>query len=164
MNNAAIAAQWFLDNGVELVSVLDIDFHHGNGTQDIFYEREDVLYLSIHGDPINAFPYFSGYLEEIGKGAGLGKTYNSPMPPGKKLEHSLEKINQFGTGVLVVSLGVDTFEKDPISFFKLKSDDFLRIGTLISNLGIPTLFVMEGGYDIEELGINVVNVLQAFDS
>ena len=171
LNNAAIAAQWFLDNGVELVSVLDIDFHHGNGTQDIFYEREDVLYLSIHGDPINAFPYFSGYLEEIGKGAGLGKTYNSPMPPGtqfkswcKKLEHSLEKINQFGTGVLVVSLGVDTFEKDPISFFKLKSDDFLRIGTLISNLGIPTLFVMEGGYDIEELGINVVNVLQAFDS
>ena len=93
------------------------------------------------------------------------------MPPGtrfkswcNKLEHSLEKISQFGTGVLVVSLGVDTFEKDPISFFKLKSDDFLIIGKLISNLGIPTLFVMEGGYDIEELGINLVNVLQAFES
>ena len=171
MNNAAIAAQWFIDNGVKLVSILDIDFHHGNGTQDIFYEREDVLYLSIHGDPREAFPYFSGYFEETGKAEGLGKTYNYPMPPGtrfkswcNKLEHSLEKISQFGTGVLVVSLGVDTFEKDPISFFKLKSDDFLRIGKLISNLGIPTLFVMEGGYDIEELGINVVNVLQSFDS
>ena len=171
LNNAAIAAQWFIDNGVKLVSILDIDFHHGNGTQDIFYEREDVLYLSIHGDPRDAFPYFSGYFEETGKAEGLGKTYNYPMPPGtrfkswcNKLEHSLEKISQFGTGVLVVSLGVDTFEKDPISFFKLKSDDFLRIGKLISNLGIPTLFVMEGGYDIEELGINVVNVLQSFDS
>ena len=81
----------------------------------------------------------------------------------KKLEHSLEKIDQFGASVLVVSLGVDTFEEDPISFFRLKSDDFLKVGELISSVGMPTLFVMEGGYDIEELGINVVNVLQAFE-
>ena len=171
LNNAAIAAQWFRDNDFDLVSILDIDFHHGNGTQDIFYEREDVFYLSIHGDPSKAFPYFSGYTEEVGKDSGFGKTYNSPMPPGtkfkswrKKLDICLEKINQFGTKALIVSLGVDTFEKDPISFFKLKSDDYIEIGKLISNLRIPTLFVMEGGYDIEELGINVVNVLQAFES
>ena len=170
LNNAAIATQWFRDNGVERVSILDIDFHHGNGTQDIFYKREDVFYLSLHGDPRDAFPHFTGYPEETGQDAGTGTTYNCPLPPGTqfktwcdKLKESLTKIDQFGAEVLVVSLGVDTFEKDPISFFKLKSDDFLSIGKLIADLNIPTLFVMEGGYDIKELGINVVNVLQAFE-
>ena len=170
LNNAAIAAQWFRDNGIDRVTILDVDFHHGNGTQDIFYEREDVLYLSLHGDPCDAFPHFSGYTEETGQGAGEGATFNWPLSPGTqfktwcdKLKQSLAKIDQFGAEVVVVSLGVDTFEKDPISFFKLKSDDFLSIGKLISDLQRPTLFVMEGGYDINELGINVVNVLQAFD-
>ena len=170
LNNAAIAAQWFRDNGIDRVTILDVDFHHGNGTQDIFYEREDVLYLSLHGDPCDAFPHFSGYPEETGQGAGEGATFNWPLSPGTqfktwcdKLKQSLAKIDQFGAEVVVVSLGVDTFEKDPISFFKLKSDDFLSIGKLISDLQRPTLFVMEGGYDINELGINVVNVLQAFD-
>ncbi|HIA57790.1 MAG TPA: histone deacetylase family protein [Deltaproteobacteria bacterium] len=170
LNNAAIAAQWFRDNGIDRVAILDIDFHHGNGTQDIFYQREDVLYLSLHGDPRDAFPHFSGYLEETGQDAGTGATFNWPMPPGTqfktwcdKLKESLTKINQFGAKVLVLSLGVDTFEKDPISFFKLKSDDFLSIGKLIAELQCPTLFVMEGGYDIKELGINTVNVLQAFE-
>jgi len=170
LNNAAIAAQWFLDNGINRVSILDIDFHHGNGTQDIFYEREDVLYLSLHGNPCDAFPHFSGYQEETGRGAGAGATFNWPLSPGtqfktwcNRLKQGLAKIDQFGAEVVVVSLGVDTFEKDPISFFKLKSDDFLSIGKLISDLQRPTLFVMEGGYDINELGINVVNVLQAFD-
>jgi acetoin utilization deacetylase AcuC-like enzyme len=170
LNNASIAAQWFRDNGIELVAILDVDFHHGNGTQDIFYKREDVLYLSLHGDPRDAFPHFTGYAEEIGQDAGTGTTFNCPLPPGTqfktwcdKLKESLTKIDQFGAEVLVVSLGVDTFEKDPISFFKLKSDDFLSIGKLIADLNIPTLFVMEGGYDIKELGLNVVNVLQAFE-
>jgi acetoin utilization deacetylase AcuC-like enzyme len=170
LNNAAIAAQWFRDNGIDRVSILDVDFHHGNGTQDIFYEREDVLYLSLHGDPRDAFPHFSGYPEETGQNAGEGATFNWPMPPGTQfkkwcdcLKESLAKIDQFGAGVIVVSLGVDTFEKDPISFFKLKSEDFLSIGKLIAELQRPTLFVMEGGYDINELGINVVNVLQAFE-
>ena len=170
LNNAAIAAQWFRDNGIERVAILDIDFHHGNGTQDIFYKREDVLYLSLHGDPRDAFPYFTGYAEETGQDEGTGTTYNCPMPPGTqfktwcdKLKESLTKIDQFGAEVLVVSLGVDAFEKDPLSFFKLKSDDFLAIGKLIADLNVPTLFVMEGGYDIKELGINVVNVLQAFE-
>ena len=170
LNNAAIAAQWFRDNGIKRVAILDVDFHHGNGTQDIFYKREDVLYLSLHGDPRDAFPHFTGYAEETGLDAGKGTTFNCPMPPGTqfkiwgdKLKESLTKIDQFGAEVLVVSLGVDTFEKDPISFFKLKSDDFLSIGKLIADLNVPTLFVMEGGYDIKELGINVVNVLQAFE-
>ena len=170
LNNAAIAAQWFRDNGIERVAILDVDFHHGNGTQDIFYQREDVLYLSLHGDPRDAFPHFSGYSDETGQDAGVGTTFNCPLPPGtnfktwcNKLKDSLTKIDQFGADVLVVSLGVDTFEKDPISFFKLKSEDFLSIGQLLADLNLPTLFVMEGGYDIKELGINVVNVLQGFE-
>lgn len=170
LNNAAIAAQWFRDNGIERVAILDVDFHHGNGTQDIFYDRQDVLYLSLHGDPRDAFPHFSGYSDETGQDAGVGATFNCPLPPGTqfktwcdKLKECMAKIDQFDTEMLVVSLGVDTFEKDPISFFKLKSDDFLSIGKLIADLKRPTLFVMEGGYDIKELGINVVNVLQGFE-
>ena len=170
LNNAAIAAQWFRDNGIERVAILDVDFHHGNGTQDIFYDRHDVLYLSLHGDPRDAFPHFSGYSDETGQDAGVGATFNCPLPPGTqfktwcdKLKECMAKIDQFDTEMLVVSLGVDTFEKDPISFFKLKSDDFLSIGKMIADLKCPTLFVMEGGYDIKELGINVVNVLQGFE-
>ncbi len=170
LNNAAIAAQWFRDHGARRVAVLDIDFHHGNGTQDIFCEREDVLYLSLYGDPREAFPHFSGYLEETGQGAGEGTTFNRPMLPGTRFEawcntlkEALEKLDQFGAETIVVSLGVGTFEQDPISFFKLKSDDFLTTGKLIAELQRPTLCVMEGGYDIEELGINTVNVLQGFE-
>ena len=170
LNNAAIAAQWFRDNGIDRVAILDIDFHHGNGTQDIFYQRDDVLYLSLHGDPRDAFPHFSGYQEETGQNTGEGTTYNWPLPPGTQfnkwcdcLKESLAKIDQFEAEVIIVSLGVDTFEKDPISFFKLKSEDFLTIGKLISDLKLTTLFVMEGGYDIKELGVNAVNVLQGFE-
>ncbi len=170
LNNAAITGQWFRDKGIQKVSILDIDFHHGNGTQDIFYESEDVLYISLHGDPNDAFPHFSGYKEETGHGAGEGTTLNWPMPPGTRfnewcdsLKVSLDKIERFDTEIIIVSLGVDTFEKDPISFFKLESGDFLHIGKLIAELKIPTLFVMEGGYDIKELGVNVVNVLQGFE-
>ena len=143
LNNAAIAAQWFRDHGARRVAVLDIDFHHGNGTQDIFYEHEDVLYLSLYGDPREAFPHFSGYLEETGQGAGEGTTFNRPMLPGTRFEawcntlkEALEKLDQFGAETIVVSLGVGTFEQDPISFFKLKSDDFLTIGKLIAERAI----------------------------
>ena len=170
LNNAAISAQWFRDNGIERVCILDIDFHHGNGTQDIFYERGDVLYISLHGDPRDAFPHFSGYKEETGHNAGEGSTFNWPMSPGTQyckwsdyLKESLEIIEKFDSEIVVVSLGVDTFENDPISFFKLKSEDFLSIGKLIAESEIPTHFVMEGGYNIKELGINVVNVLQGFE-
>ena len=169
LNNAVIAAQYLRDHGNERVAILDVDFHHGNGTQDIFYARSDVLYCSIHGDPLDAFPYFAGYADEIGSGEGTGYNLNLPLPRGTDfrvwraaLETALARIVKFAPGALVVSLGVDTFENDPISFFKLKTDDFARYGRLISALGLPTLFVLEGGYAVAEIGVNAVNVLQEF--
>lgn len=170
LNNAAIAAQYFVDQGADRVAVLDVDFHHGNGTQDIFYERSDVMYLSLHGDPRDAFPHFLGYADETGLGEGEGYNFNYPMKPGtaydqwgSSLRDALNNVKEFGADILVVSLGVDTFETDPISFFKLKSDDFLSYGRAIAELRLPTLFVMEGGYDIDEIGLNTVNVLQGFE-
>lgn len=169
-NNAAIAAQHARDNGVKRVAILDVDFHHGNGTQNIFYRREDVLFVSLHGDPDFAFPHYLGFAEERGESAGEGCNFNHPMAPGTNFEiwssalrSSFDHINRFDPGLLIVSLGVDTFEKDPISFFKLKSDDFTALGEDIASLGLPTAFLMEGGYAVEEVGINTVNTLQGFD-
>lgn len=169
LNNAAIAAQSFLDHGAKRVAIVDVDFHHGNGTQDIFYKRRDVLFASLHGDPLNAFPHFLGYSDETGEGEGAGFNFNYPMKPGtgfqewrNALSAALGKVKDFSPDAQVISLGVDTFENDPISFFKLKSDDFTTFGNDIAALQIPTLFVMEGGYDIDEIGINTVNVLQGF--
>ena len=169
LNNAAIAAQYLRDHGSARVAILDVDFHHGNGTQDIFYERSDVLYCSLHGNPLEAFPYFAGYADEVGSGEGTGYNLNLPLPRGTDfgvwrtaLDTELARILQFSPGALVVSLGVDTFENDPISFFKLKADDFTRYGRLIGALGLPTLFVLEGGYAVAEIGVNAVNVLQGF--
>lgn len=171
INNAAVAAQYLLDNNADRVAVLDVDFHHGNGTQDIFYERGDVLFLSLHGDPMHAFPHFLGHAEERGQNSGEGYTVNYPMPPGTNFEtwrvalsQALSKIADFSPRALIISLGVDTFETDPISFFKLQSDDFLTYGADIAALRLPTLFVMEGGYDIAEIGVNAVNVLQGFEN
>lgn len=169
LNNAAIAAQYFLDSGFQKVSILDVDFHHGNGTQQIFYQRDDVQTLSIHGDPDFAFPYFLGYANETGEGVGEGYCVNYPLAAGsdyhvwsQALESSFSQIKAFDAQVLVISLGVDTFEDDPISAFKLKSEDFFDYGKRIATLGIPTLFVMEGGYAVEQIGINTVNVLAGF--
>ena len=169
INNAAVAAQMFLDGGAGRVAILDVDFHHGNGTQDIFYERDDVLFCSLHGEPEDAFPYFLGYADETGGGKGEGFNANFPMPDGsgfdvwsEALDAANRRITDFAPEALVVSLGVDTFKEDPISFFKLDSDDFTTYGRTIAKLNLPTLFVMEGGYAIEEIGINTVNVLQGF--
>ncbi len=175
LNNAAIAAQFARDSGIERVAVLDVDFHHGNGTQNIFYRRDDVFFASLHGDPMEAFPHFLGHADEFGEDAGEGFNVNFPLPPGTEylrwreaLEEALERIAKFRPGLLVVSLGVDTFEEDPISFFKLKSDDFsdygARIGAAMKAAAIPTLFVMEGGYAVSQIGINVVNALTGFES
>jgi acetoin utilization deacetylase AcuC-like enzyme len=170
LNNAAIAAEYLRDQGAARVAVLDVDFHHGNGTQDIFYERADVLYVSLHGDPADAFPYFSGYADETGSGAGAGFNLNLPLPPGtpfapwrEALLTALRRIRTFGTNALVVSLGVDTFAEDPISFFKLQSGDFSTYGGLIGACGLPTLFVFEGGYAVAQVGVNTVNVLTGFE-
>ena len=171
LNNAAIAAQYLRDHGAARVAVLDVDFHHGNGTQDIFYERPDVLYVSLHGDPADAFPYFSGYADETGSGAGAGFNLNLPLPPGtgftvweEALRAALERIAVFRADALVVSLGVDTFAEDPISFFRLQSADFLSCGRMIGGCALPTLFVLEGGYAVGAIGINVVNVLAGFEA
>ena len=170
LNNAAIAAQAFLDQGRSKVAILDVDYHHGNGTQDIFYRRGDVLFASIHGDPAEEFPFFLGYADEHGEGAGEGCNHNYPLPMGSSwevwnqaLEQACRRIAEYGAEVLVVSLGVDTYMEDPISQFKLDSPDYLAMGRRIAALGLPTLFVMEGGYAVEAIGVNAVNVLEGFE-
>ncbi len=170
INNAAVAAQAFIDQGASRVALLDVDFHHGNGSQAIFYSRSDVMFLSLHGDPKDAFPHFLGYADESGQGDGDGFNLNYPMGPGTNfktwgdaLANACRKIKNYAPDAVVISLGVDTFEHDPISFFKLASDDFKRYGGTIASLGLPTLFVMEGGYAVEEIGINAVNVLEGFE-
>ena len=169
LNNAAVAAQMFLDDGARRVAVLDVDFHHGNGTQDIFYARQDVFFASIHGQPQDAFPYFTGFADETGLGDGVGANANFPLRPGcdfaawsDALVRALKRIHTFGAEALVVSLGVDTFKDDPISFFCLESADFLKVGRQIAELGLPTVFLMEGGYAVEAIGLNTVNVLEGF--
>ena len=170
LNNAAIAAQQLLNEGSSRVAILDVDFHHGNGTQDIFYTRDDVLFVSLHGEPRDAFPHFLGYADELGIAAGEGFNINYPLPEGcsyarwsEALSDALKRIAIYAPDVLVVSLGVDTFERDPISFFKLTSDNFTHYGALIAKLGLPTVFIMEGGYAVAEIGVNTVNVLQGFE-
>lgn len=170
LNNAAIAAQALRDGGAARVAVLDVDYHHGNGTQAIFYDRADVLFLSLHSDPKAEFPYFLGHADETGTGPGAGANVNYPMPHGtdyavwsQALDEACRRIGEAKVDALVVSLGVDTFDGDPISRFRLQSPDFIACGARLAKLGLPTLFVMEGGYAVEEIGINAVNVLTGFE-
>ena len=169
LNNAALAAQHLRDGGVERVAVLDIDYHHGNGTQAIFYDRPDVFFASVHGDPRTEYPFFLGYADETGTGLGQGANLNLPLPRGTNfaawsaaLETALDAIQKFGAQALVLSLGVDTFEGDPISGFTLQSEDYLRVGERLAAAGLPTVFVFEGGYAVDDVGINAVNVLEGF--
>ncbi|MEL6870782.1 MAG: histone deacetylase family protein [Pseudomonadota bacterium] len=169
LNNAAVAAQRLRDLGAAKVAVLDIDYHHGNGTQDIFYARDDVLTCSIHADPANRFPWFIGYAAERGVGAGEGSNLNLPLPLGSAfdawrdaLHVAIAAIRKAGCDALVVALGVDTFEHDPISDFKLKTEHYPLVGTDIAALQLPTALIMEGGYLTEQLGENVAGVLQGF--
>jgi acetoin utilization deacetylase AcuC-like enzyme len=170
LNNAAIAAQAFRDVGAKRVAILDVDYHHGNGTQAIFYERADVLTISIHADPNQEFPYFLGHAAERGAGAGEGYHVNLPLPWGTEwpeyeiaMDAAVKRILEHGAEVLVISLGLDTFEADPISRFKLQHEDYLRMGQKIASCDLPTLFVLEGGYAVDALGVNAVNVLQGFE-
>ncbi len=169
INNAAVAVQAFLDQGAARVALLDVDFHHGNGSQAIFYGRSDVMFLSLHGDPRHAFPHFLGYADETGEGEGEGFNHNYPLGPGtpyptwgEALKDACNRITTYAPDAIVVSLGVDTYEKDPISFFKLKSEDFRDYGRTLAALKLPTLFIMEGGYAVEEIGVNTVNVLTGY--
>ena len=169
LNTAAIAAQYLRDHGAARVAVLDVDYHHGNGTQSIFYDRGDVFFASLHGDPQQEYPFFLGHADERGAGEGLGANRNFPLPWGTTgaqylaaLDAAIADIAAFGPDSVVVSLGVDTFAEDPISHFKLFGPDFTAIGQRIAGLGRPTLFVMEGGYAVADIGVNVAAVLTGF--
>lgn len=171
LNNIAIAAQFALDNGANKVAILDIDYHHGNGTQDIFYNRSDVFTVSIHGDPASNFPYFLGAADETGEDAGEGNNLNIPLPDGTQfdawhqaLESACARIKAYNADYLFVALGVDTFEGDPISKFKLKTNDYLQIGKTIESIGLPTVFILEGGYSVGPIGDNIYNVLSGFEN
>lgn len=171
LNNAAIAAQRLLEREAERVTVMDIDYHHGNGTQEIFYQRGDVQVINIHCDPRHAFPYFLGNADERGEGAGEGANLNLPLLPGadfnawsQALETACVAVSDDSPDALVVSLGVDTWRGDPISSFKLETDDYPRIGERLADLDLPTLVVMEGGYAVEEIGVNVVGFLDGLSS
>jgi len=158
-NSGAIAAQYLCKYG--RVAMLDIDFHHGNGQQDIFYERPDVFTVSIHGNPNFAYPYFSGFDDERGTGAGRGYNVNIPLPENVDgpryrlaLDHALKKVARFQPRFLVVALGLDTAREDPTGTWTLDADDFEANGKMIGLLRLPTLVVQEGGYDVRVLGMN----------
>ncbi|MEX0900725.1 MAG: histone deacetylase family protein [Gammaproteobacteria bacterium] len=170
-NSAAIAAQAFRDGGAARVAVLDVDYHHGNGTQEIFYERADVLTVSIHADTRVTFPYFLGHADETGDGDGDGYHLNLPLPHGtawntyeSALDAALLRVADHAPDAVVVSLGLDTFDGDPISHFRLQERDFAALGAMLATLDTPTLLVFEGGYAIEALGANTVAVLRGFDN
>ncbi|AJQ94017.1 histone deacetylase family protein [Gynuella sunshinyii] len=171
LNNAAIAAQSLRDSGCQRVAIIDVDYHHGNGTQTIFYDRPDVLFVSLHGDPRTEYPFYLGHADETGRGAGQGYNLNLPMTAGTDtatwfaaLDTACRQIIRFQADALVISLGLDTFAEDPISRFTLQSDDFFHIGTRLATLRLPTVFIMEGGYATTALGHNTVNVLEGFDN
>ena len=158
-NTAAIAADHLSRWG--RVTVLDIDYHHGNGTQDIFYDRRDVFTVSLHGHPQFAYPYFSGFPDETGRGEGVGYNLNYPLPEDLTpqryklaLERALKRIVRFKPVFLVVSLGLDTAKGDPTGTWPLKAKDFGDLGQMIGSVKLPTLIVQEGGYNTRNLGLN----------
>lgn len=167
LNNAAIATQALCKNG-KRVAILDIDYHHGNGTQAIFYSNPNVCYASLHIDPHIAYPYFAGYEDEIGVEKGRGTNWNVPLPPGTSeakylsvLESLVERCRAFDPQWIVVSAGFDTYIHDPLSTFQISTRGFSEIGARIRDLDKPTLVVQEGGYHIPDLGRNVVTFLKA---
>ena len=169
LNNAAVAAQALRNQGCARVAVLDVDYHHGNGTQSIFFQRADVLFVSIHGDPRTEYPFYLGHADETGAGAGAGFNVNLPLVAGSDatiwfaaLEHACQRIAAYGADALVVSLGLDTFAGDPIASFSLQSPDYSRLGERLARLGLPTVLVLEGGYAAAELGVNAVNAIEGF--
>jgi acetoin utilization deacetylase AcuC-like enzyme len=161
-NNAAIAAQSIVARTHEPVAILDVDFHHGNGTEQIFWRRGDVLYVSIHADPDDHYPYFLGRADEVGEGPGRGANLNLPLPSGtgddaytETLDRALGAIDRFGGSTLVVSLGLDTYRDDPISDFALTTPVYGQVGRRVASLGRRLVILQEGGYHRPSLGNNV---------
>ncbi|MCQ3937108.1 MAG: histone deacetylase family protein [Chloroflexi bacterium] len=167
INNASVAANWLSAKGK--TALLDIDYHAGNGTQDIFYERSDVLTISIHGDPDFEYPHYAGFADETGAGAGLGFHRNFPLPKGTgdagylgALDEALAMIRKFTPDFLVLSAGMDTFDGDPLGKFRVTRNGFAEIGHRIASLNLPIVIIMEGGYANEALGENVRTLLENF--
>lgn len=166
LNNAAIAAQRVLDSGAGPVAILDFDVHHGNGTQQIFYERDDVHYVSVHGDPATLYPWFAGYADETGVGRGLGCNLNLPLPPGSgdgpfvaAVRQGLDAIALRRPAVLIVSVGFDAQQGDPSANLAASAAGFEAVGRHIAALDMPTVLIQEGGYLVERLGLNLTAFL-----
>ena len=170
VNNSAVAAA-VLRRAHERVAIVDVDLHHGNGTQGIFYRRADVFTVSVHADPIRFYPFFWGHADERGEGPGLGYNLNLPLPRGARddaflaaLDRGLESVRAFAPGALVVALGLDAFEGDPFGGLAVTTEGFGRIGERLARLGLPTAIVQEGGYLCEELGDNLASFLDGFET
>ena len=168
LNNSGIAAH-VLRGANHRVAILDVDVHHGNGTQGMFYRRSDILTVSIHADPVRFYPFFWGHAAERGAGAGLGYNYNLPLPRGTDdtaympaLRAALRRIEAFAPGALVVALGLDAYKDDPQGGFAITTDGFGRIGEAVGRLGLPTVLVQEGGYLCDDLGANLTSFLNGF--
>ena len=171
LNATAVAAEAAIAAGRKRVAILDVDYHHGNGTQDIFYGRGDVLFVSIHADPATDYPFYWGHADEVGRGAGEGATLNLPLPRGAALAEyetaldvALERIGALAPDLLLCSYGADTYEGDPISFFRLRTEDYTQLARRMAALSLPTVILMEGGYAIDALGANVAAFLRGFEA
>jgi acetoin utilization deacetylase AcuC-like enzyme len=169
-SNSAIAAQR-LRKHAERVAILDVDLHHGNGTQGVFYRRGDVLTVSLHANPERFYPFFWGYADERGEGAGLGANYNLPLPRKtgddgflEALQAAVRRIQAFAPDALVVALGLDAFESDPFGGLSVTTPGFSRIGEAIAALRLPTVIVQEGGYLCDALSNNLTAFLAGFGS
>ena len=169
LNNTAIAAQ-NLRRKYSSVAILDVDLHHGNGTQDIFYRRNDVLTVSLHADPIRFYPFFWGHASERGEGPGLGYNLNFPLPRGTRdddylaaLDKALDRLAAFAPEAVVIALGLDAFESDPFAGLGVSTEGFGKIGRAIAErLPGPTVIIQEGGYLCDELGLNLASFLNGF--
>ncbi len=170
LNNIAIAAEYALGE-VRRVAVLDVDVHHGNGTQSIFYRRREALTVSLHCDSDDFYPFFAGQAHERGEGEGTGLNLNLPLPKGSAdnsyldaLAGALQMIGDYAPDMLFVALGFDGYEHDPFEGFNLTTEGFGRIATAIAELGLPTVFIQEGGYNVDDLGKNVTTFLERFEA
>ena len=170
LNNAGIAAQWLRDRGQPRVAILDVDVHHGNGTQGVFYSRGDVLTVSIHADPVRFYPFFWGHAHERGEGDGLGANLNLPLARGTRtdgfldaLQPAFRRIRAFQPQTLVVALGLDAHEDDPLQGLAVTTAGLGEIAAAIAGLGLPTVLVQEGGYLQDALGDNLRSFLAGFE-
>jgi acetoin utilization deacetylase AcuC-like enzyme len=169
LNNSALAAQ-YLRSAHERVAILDIDVHHGNGTQAIFYQRPDVLTVSLHADPADYYPFYWGSETESGEGEGKGYNMNLPLPLGSgdhawlnALDTALDNVSAYNPGALVIALGLDAHEADPLKGGTVTQGGFARLAEMIASLGLPTVIVQEGGYLTEHLPDNLAMFLAAYE-